>query len=430
MSLKKEILKKSAGMIIWQIISKFIGIIYFAFIVRILKPSQYGIYGVCWSVYELFSTLFLCTNTAIVKFIAEKRDREVYNKGIKLNILIGIMLFLIVFIFSKQIAGFFDLPEITNLIRLIAVLLLLSSLRETFSNIFLGTTEIKYYIINEAFFTLSRFAIVGMILFITYNVFGMLVGLILTTILAIFISFLVIKKIKFVKGTASYKELINYSSKFFWLKFLQQLHPQIFIFLLVKMSTLTAVGFYKFLYGLTIMIVSTVPQSFSLMLFPYFSKFAYNNNKDYIQKTYNASLKITFLFSIVTALFIISFGKLIISWLFPDYIESTKYLPLFMIFVIIKSLELINGALIKATDNLVLRIKVSIIGIVLSTIIAYYLIPAYGVGGAIFSFIIGTFLNFLLITISFSRKLGIKINFIPNKDDIEITKSLLKKIRR
>jgi O-antigen/teichoic acid export membrane protein len=81
MDLKQEILKKATSLTIWQIISKGIGIFYFALIVKLLRPFQYGILGVCLSIFETFSAFFLCINTSLVKFVAEKKQKDVLNKG-------------------------------------------------------------------------------------------------------------------------------------------------------------------------------------------------------------------------------------------------------------------------------------------------------------------------------------------------------------
>ena len=426
MSLKKEIVKKSVFFTSWQILSKVIGVIYFSLVAKILKPFEYGILGICMSIFEMFSTLYVCTNNAIIKYVAEKREKSVMERGLKINALIGIILFAILFIFAEPIGSLFNL-EISALIRLVAVFLLLSSIKETFSNIMLGTTEIKYYIINEAFFAVTKLVLVSVILFMTYSVFGVFLGLILTTLLTILLSLWIVNNIRFAKGTIAYQTLINYSTKFFVLTIMYQLHPQIFIFLLAKLSTVTHVGFYKFLYGLTSLLIITIPQSFSFMIFPYLSRFSREQNKRAMEKIYNMGLKFALLSSLLISLVFFLIVPFIIHWIFPAYSEATPYILPFLFFGIVTSIAFITGTLIKATNNLDVQLKTTPLGIVLSATLAFVLIPSYGIGGASFAFGLGALFNLILMTHLILKRLDIHLDLIPTKEDFYLVKSVFKK---
>lgn len=415
-SINQEIFKKSTSLTSWQIVSRVLNVFYFSLVAKFLKPFEYGVLGICMSIFDTLSTFFICTNNALIKYVAEKRERSVFERGLKINALVGLFLLVASIFFSDVITSFFALP-LTYLVRLIGALLFLSAIKETFSSIFLGLTELRHYIILEASFAVLRLILVGIFIYYMGSLFGVLFGIIAAVLLTIFIAWLLLRHVSFTSTLVPYRTILRYSFTFLGLTVLYQFYPQIFILMLAKFFSPDVVGFYKFLYGLTSILVIAIPQTFSFVLFPYLSRLSAEGNHKDVESVYNMGLKFTFFAVVLISFFIFFVAPYLVHFIFPEYAQALSLLLWFLLFGIVTSLAFITGALIKATNNLDIQLKVTPVGILLSTVLAYFLIPSLDVGGAILSFTIGSLVNFILMNSFVLRRLHLTLHLLPTKQD-------------
>lgn len=103
-------------------ISFLVGII----LARLLSPDEYGLIGII----TIFTTIFTkivdsgFTNALIRKIDATDED---YNTVLITNVTISIILYLVLFISSSQIASFFDRPQLTSLTRVMSLIIIINS---------------------------------------------------------------------------------------------------------------------------------------------------------------------------------------------------------------------------------------------------------------------------------------------------------------
>lgn len=110
-----------AGRIIGQIISFIIGII----LARLLSPAEFGLIGMAMvfiAMSEIFTNLGL--SSALIQ--RETPTEDHYSSSFYLNLIASIFLSLLFILLAPFIASFFKSPEITNIIRVLALTLVVS----------------------------------------------------------------------------------------------------------------------------------------------------------------------------------------------------------------------------------------------------------------------------------------------------------------
>ena len=246
MSILKEIAKKSGLMGAYYFISKLFGFVYFFIVANLLGPAQYGLLGLCMSIYEILSIPSSSLNNGLNKYIAEKKQISYFKGVLKINFLIGLTLAVLLFMFSSEIALFLKQP-IAGLIKLVSIFLVMSIIRETISTAILGTSEIKYYVINELFFHILKLITIVLVIIEIKNAYGVLIASIISLIFSIFFALHIIKKIKFNSNKINIRKIYPYSFKFLLIFLITNTQPQIYILLLSKFWSTTDVGYFKFL---------------------------------------------------------------------------------------------------------------------------------------------------------------------------------------
>ena len=108
-----------------QIIQFIIGI----FMARILQPSDYGMVGML-SIFLTISNMLI--TSGFYRALIQKKDRTAidYSTVFYFNIVVGIILYLVLFFSSPYIALFYNVPILEDLTKVIAIPLILNSLSQ------------------------------------------------------------------------------------------------------------------------------------------------------------------------------------------------------------------------------------------------------------------------------------------------------------
>ena len=108
-----------------QIIQFIIGI----FMARILQPSDYGMSGML-SIFLTISNMLI--TSGFYRALIQKKDRTAidYSTVFYFNIVVGIILYLVLFFSSPYIALFYNVPVLEDLTKVIAIPLILNSLSQ------------------------------------------------------------------------------------------------------------------------------------------------------------------------------------------------------------------------------------------------------------------------------------------------------------
>jgi stage V sporulation protein B len=154
------------------IVSKVGALFFTVLIARSFLPDEFGVYSLALTI---ILTLWIITDmgltSTITRFTAESlgyndmleaRSRFWYLAGLK--ILFSLFFAGLLFLFSSYAALFFNEPRLTPLLQIGSIYLIMHSLYTTTTAFFLAVQKVKYSMIIEGIFQISRVALLGLAL--------------------------------------------------------------------------------------------------------------------------------------------------------------------------------------------------------------------------------------------------------------------------
>lgn len=229
-----------ADNILQQIVNFTIGII----LARLLSPEDFGVLGII-SVFIAISNVFV--NAGLSDALINKKDATDtdYSTVFWANIALGVLVFILLFIASPYIADYFQISELTNLIRITSLSVLFVSVSAVFRTILTKKIDFKT-IALVSFISVAISGTVAVIM--AYKGFGVLslaVRMTLGQLLTLFL-FVILNRwrpqLKF--DIKSFKKMYSYAINIFFSRLLNVLYNNIYYFIIGKIFSPTMLGFY------------------------------------------------------------------------------------------------------------------------------------------------------------------------------------------
>lgn len=372
---------------------------------RILGPGEYGKYVLVDSIAMFLHILMvLGFSVAAVKYSAQEKNYKEKRKIISTSywtvIFLSIFLFFLFFIFSSQFSKFFSVSS--EIFQLAVIFALFYSFYILTTNILRGLYEMKKLAVFRAGYALGALIVLGLLIINKYNFFTV-------PIFAISFAYLVV----FVLITFNLRKYISFQLNRFWLdKFFRYgtyaiiggvgftLLPHLNKILVNKFLTITNVGIYNAYYFSSIGIVMFISAVFITVFFPTASMYPkkkpiFKKIKQIIPYLFLGGLPILF-----------GVGLIILSLYGGEYPMDYFLMLLFVFSGILIAIYGLYNWLFCSDD--VLGVKLASVATVilafLNIISALYLIPLFGLYGAVISVSVSYFIgiNFLLL---FERKI-------------------------
>jgi len=370
---------------------RLMAVIRIAVLARLLAPQQFGLFAIASLAIALLEML---TETGINVFFIQEKDRvKTYlDTAWMISIVRGFVIFLVLLITAPFIAQFFKNQDAVALLRVISIVPLLRG--------FINPAEIKFQkklqFSKEFRFRFFIFLFDGIVAIIaalvTRSVYSLVLGLISGVILEIAISFLFIKpvpklsfesvKIKKIVGRGKWVTLAGIFNYLF--------HNGDDI-VVGRLMDSYYLGVYQLAYKITSLPIYEAGEVFGKVTFPVYAKIA--GDKKRLKKAF---IKITLSISA----FVIPFG--LILFLFPKqlvllllgdkWLDAVPVIRVLSVFGVIRAISGSSSALFLAINKqeyVTALTFVSIIGLALTIV---PLVNKYGILGAGYSALIGTFL--------------------------------------
>ncbi len=354
-----------------------------------------------WSLfYSYFSIILLVSYFGIratTKYLAE------YNQTTKLGWVIvdsfklrlGIMLIwmLILLVFSSPFAHFIKNPHYTNLFRISAILIPLTSLAEYFKGSFTGLHQIRYNFVTTATEFSLKLGFVFLLLNLAVSLENVLYGFILAVIITCCIAGWLLYH-RFYQPTKSevststdrphfLKALFDYSLPLFVISIGFMIATEIDTIMLGWLSNKSQVGDY----AVAKQIVTKLPHiSYALAMgtMPVFAKITAENRAT-LQKVFLRVVGLNALIFGGIVLFILLFGDFLAIILGQEYIGSVLPLKILTVYILIFSLIVFLNQLLDYQGLAKKRAINLSFSLLLNIVLNYYLIPVYGAIGAAIS---------------------------------------------
>lgn len=131
MSITDKVVNASIWSSLTEVIAKIVSPLTFLVLTRILSPSDYGIVAVATTLLTfIYIVSDLGTSKYIIQFKKESLNEQIktYNAAFTLNFIIGAVLFLFLFLFSKEIANLFNESKADLIIKVMSLQIIFYSL--------------------------------------------------------------------------------------------------------------------------------------------------------------------------------------------------------------------------------------------------------------------------------------------------------------
>lgn len=298
-SLSKKVVRGGIWVFGLRIINRGLGFVRTIILARLLVPEDFGLFGIAMLA---IATLETFSQTGFQTALIQKNENvELYlDTAWTVSAVRSVLLFLILFFSAPLVATFFNLPQATLVIKVIAVSTLLSGFRNI--GILFFQKELKF---NKLFFyelsaTLVDLTVAITLAFMLRNVWALVWGGLAANVVRLFMSYMLHKyrpRVRFRKS--EFKELFGFGK---WI-----LGSSILVFLVTqgddifvgKMLGVTTLGLYQMAYLISNLPATEITHIISHVTFPAYSKLQYNLQR--LREAYLDALQLTAFISIPIA---------------------------------------------------------------------------------------------------------------------------------
>lgn len=385
---------------------------------RLLDPSAFGLLAMA-SVTLRFGSYF--SQMGIGPAIIQKNtitDDEI-KAAFTSSMLLGILFFAIMWFAAPLTVGFFQTPEVINIVRIMALSFIISGFSVTSMNLLRRRMNFRRLAMIESMSFIVGYGVVGIVL--AYRGFGVwslvICSLIQGSMTAIMAYVSVKHKLSPTIKWQPYKELYSYGSRVSLINFLEFLGSNLDTLAVGRILGTMALGLYNKAFMLINLPVEYFVSSISKVLFPSFSQI-----KDQTDKLRKAYLS-TFLF-IGIVLTSVCFGTIpasneIILTLFGNkWIGSIAVLQILAVATPLNFLSHISAIICDSTSNLNVKLKLQFF-YVISLSLLITILSRFGLIGIATAIAIGELLRFICYVIIMERILKIKY-----KDFVQVFKTI------
>lgn len=384
--------------VFWSFLEKFgsqlILLISQIVLARLLEPEDFGLIGML-AIFIGVSQAFI--DSGFDNALIQKKDvnQTDYSTVFYFNIAIGFALYLILFVAAPYIADFFHQPLLVNLTRIVCVILAVNSfglIHLVKFKIEMNFKAIAQVVVIANF--LSAFVGVGMA-FLGYGVWalaGQIIGIYFFRTVLFWVKSSWRPSLVF--SIQSFKQLFRFGSKLLLSGIISQTFENIYLMVIGRMFSVTALGFYSQAKKLQQVPVTTLAQVVGNVTFPAFSKIQDDNEK--LKQGFRKLIKLLVFvnFPLMLGLAVIAKPMLVLV-LGVKWLPSAPYFQLLCIAGMIYTLHAsnLNMLKVKGRSDLFLYLEIIKKSII---VVAIIIGLNWGIMGLVVGQICTSFISFFI----------------------------------
>lgn len=408
MNLKSKVLSGAKWVTMANIFRQVLGIISLIVFARLLSPDDFGVYAILM-IFVGFLGMFTDMGTSAALIHIQKPSDKLLSSVFYFNVFVGMVLFVVLTLLAVPVAGFFESPEVKDLLPIIAVNFIIASFGVVQKALYEKSMNFKNITIFE-----SIAALAGVIVGIGSAMYGLgIYSLIVQTLVGSTILILLmwsssdwrpvwhfsiqeIKKIWSYTAHLSSFNVINYFAR------------NADNFLIGKFIGSSALGVYSLAYKIMLYPLQNISHVLIRILFPAFSQIQNDN-----QKFKQAYLRVIFFISLVT--FPLMAGLMATADVLVDVLFGDKWQGLALILIILAPVGMMQsvvttvGSIYMAKGNTKEMFKIGTINAVVTVIFFVLGIP-FGVEGVAASYLIANLIMLYPNLLIAWRQIGLSVN--------------------
>ena len=404
-SLSRRVVRGGLWIITLRIINRGLSLIRTVILARLLAPEDFGLLGIALL---SLSTLETFSQTGFQPALIQKKAnvKPYLDTAWTVSAIRGTFLFCILFSSATPIAKFFNSPEATQVIRVIALFSLLSGLRNTGVIFFRKELEFNKQFYYEFSATCTDLIVAVILAFVLRNVWALVWGGLAANLTRLFMSYVLHPyrpKLRFQKE--KFRELFGFGK---WV-----LGSSLVVFLITqgddifvgKMLGVTALGFYQIAYAISNLPATEITHVISQVTFPAYSKLQDQPAK--LREAYLRVLQLTAFLSIP-----LTVGIIVLAPQFIQILLAEKWLPavpaiqVLALAGLLRSIAATSGYLFYALGKVKIDTMLQILRLTILASLIYPLAIKFqllGVSTAVVASIFLSNIGFIFMTLKLTR---------------------------
>ena len=371
---------------------------------RYLGPDGLGLFSMVIMTAGIITVIAgLGIDGALVKYVAEYKDDKnrlhaVFSSAFITVAIFGVVASVVLFVFSDKLAGIFDMPSLSYLLKIYAFVLPFSLMYGVILGFLNGLREMKYYSFVNTLNGIIVVLLIVTFLFLGFGVKGAVIGDMLALIVVMVIAGIIVNK--FVNFTISdyrknTKTLTLFGSQVMLTNTINMINYQADTLLIAYFMTATDVGYYAVAVSLS-RFFWRIPQSVQMIAYPATSEYWAKGEIHSLNKMIDKSMKYSACLLLTVGLGVWFFAKEIIVLLFGQSFASSIFpFQILVIGTVIFGIFKSVGSTLPGIGRPDLSFKISALGATANIVLNILLIPRFGIAGAA----VATITSFTIITI-------------------------------
>lgn len=364
---------------------------------RLVTPEEFGVIAIA-VIFLGFSKIFsqLGMGAAIVqkKEITESHVRTAYTT----SLVIGTIFCILALLLSKNIAIYFEMPELERVLYLVSCIFIVDSFISVSQSLLQRNLKMKYYALSELISYVISFGILGVSLaYLGYGLYALVYAYILQAILrAIMVSYLEPHSVIPFFNKRSFLDLFFFGSSHTVAKIANYFAGQGDKLVVGKMIDADALGYYSRAYQLMVAPIRLIGQSLNIVLFPALSSVQSDLHK--VRNAFYRSSEIVALASlIISAILFVNAREIVLILLGDNWLDVIIPFQILAIGTVFRMSTKISDSLVKALGDIHRRAVIQIIYascIFLFSFIGHY----WGINGVAIGVLSAVLVNFILMS--------------------------------
>lgn len=363
---------------------------------RLISKAEFGVVQSALVVVGLSKLL---TQMGVGPALVQKSDLTPLHirAGATISLMLSLLFFLIVFFGSGLIADFFNMPELVNVLKVVAVLFILEGVNTVSQSLLLREMKQKVLVKIDFISYLVGYGLVAIALsYYGFGLWSLVIGQILQSLLKCILSFVKSKhSILPYFGKAESKELLYYGGGHTLARMFNYLALQGDNIVTGRYLGANALGIYSRAYATMVKPVSLIGTSLDKVLFPAMA--ARQNQPDRLIEAFiNGSRLITFLCIPISCVLIFSSREIINVLLGSKWEEVIVPFQILTSGLIFRMGYKMGDSLSRATGNVYSRAKRQFV-YAFCVIFGCYIGTYWGIIGVAFGTLFAVTVNYILM---------------------------------
>ncbi|TYA52225.1 lipopolysaccharide biosynthesis protein [Formosa maritima] len=396
----KNLKKKTFTGFFWLIVGSSsqiaLQILVLSILARLITPEEFGVVSIA-IIFLGFSKTFsqLGMGAAIIQkqVITTAHIRTAYTT----SLLIGVFFYILMVIFSENIALYFEMPQLAKVLKYISCIFIIDSIISISQSLLQRNMKMKYFALTDLISYLISFGFLGVTLaFMGYGIYALVYAYILQAVLrAIMVFYLEPHSILPFFDRKSFKDLVFFGGGFTLAKIANYSAGEIDKLVVGKMINADALGYYSRAYQLMVAPVRLIGQSLNIVLFP-----ALSSVQTDIERVKNAYYKSTQLVAyaslIISAILVVNAREVVLILLGENWLDVILPFQILASGTIFRMSYKIGDSLVKALGDVYRRAIFQVIyaGCVL---LFSYIGQFWGIQGVAIGVSLAIFINFIFM---------------------------------